>query len=107
MLLKEIRIKRNLTQQSVADRLGCSPVTYNRYENGSRQPSIETLLRLADLFGVAVDALLGRKCAMENTLSDYEVELISAARHADERARADALQMLLLHNVREQKKNLA
>lgn len=107
MQLKEIRIKRNLTQQAVADRLGCSSVTYNRYENGSRQPSIETLLRLADLFGVAVDTLLGRKETIESSFSNYEIELISAARNADERARADALQMLLSHSIGEQKKTLA
>lgn len=59
MKLKELRTKRNLTQQQVADHIGCSAVVYSRYENGVRQPSIEVLLRLADLFGVSVDALLG------------------------------------------------
>ena len=107
MNLKEIRIKRNLTQQQVADNIGCSTVVYSRYENGIRQPSIETLLRLADLFGVTVDYLIGRQNLENSTLSKYEIELITAARNADERAREDALQMLNSHSVDIRKKSLA
>jgi transcriptional regulator with XRE-family HTH domain len=53
--LKEIRTRRNMTQRAVADYIGCSSVVYSRYERGTRQPSIEMLLKLADLFGVTVD----------------------------------------------------
>ena len=80
MNLKEIRSKRNLTQQQVADHIGCSAVVYSRYENGIRQPSIETLLRIADLFGVTVDYLLGRQNVEDSTLSKYEIELVTAAK---------------------------
>ena len=97
MNLKEIRAKRNLTQQQVADNIGCSAVVYSRYENGIRQPSIETLIRLADLFGVTVDYLLGRQNVEDSTLSRYEIDLVTAARNADDRAREDALQMLISH----------
>ena len=107
MKLKEIRTKRSLTQQQVADYIGCSSVVYSRYENGSRQPSIEALLRLADLFGVTVDALLGRPEEHNDSLSDYEIDLLAAARNADERAREDALQMLISHAVTKNKKTLA
>ena len=99
MKLKELRAKRNLTQQQVADHIGCSSVVYSRYENGVRQPSIEVLLRLADLFGVSVDALLGRPEERNGTLTEYEMDLLTAARNADERAREDALQMLISHAV--------
>lgn len=98
MNLKEIRQKRNFTQKEVADYLSCSAVVYSRYENGSRQPSIEVLLKIADLFGVTVDFLLGRQVAEDSTLSAYELELVIAARSADERAREDALQMLKSHS---------
>ena len=107
MNLKEIRAKRKLTQQQVADHIGCSSVVYSRYENGIRQPSIETLLRLADLFGVTVDYLLGRQDVEDSTLSKYEIDLITAARNADDRAREDALQMLISHSVDKREKSLA
>lgn len=99
MNLKEIRTKRNLTQQQVADYIGCSSVAYSRYENGTRQPSIEVLLRLADLYDFTVDRLLGRPATRDGALTDYEVQLLAAARNADERAREDALQMLISHAV--------
>jgi transcriptional regulator with XRE-family HTH domain len=106
MNLKEIRRKRNLTQQIVADYLGSSSVVYSRYETGSRQPSIETLLRLANLFGVTVDYLLGRQDIEDSTLSAYEVSLVAAARNADERARGDALDLLIAHSTSCQKDDL-
>lgn len=107
MNLKEIRTKRQLTQQAVADYIGCSSVVYSRYERGTRQPSIEMLLKLADLFGVTVDFLLGRQDLEDSTLSEYERQLVMASRSADERAKNDALQMLLLHASSDKKSSLA
>lgn len=107
MNLKEIRMKRKITQQEVADYIGCSSVVYSRYECGTRQPSIEMLLKLADLFGVTVDFLLGRQDLEDSTLSEYERRLVMASRDADERAKDDALQMLLLHASAEKKSCLA
>ena len=94
MRLREIRKSRKLTQQAVADHLGCSAVVYSRYETGTRQPSIEVILMLADYFGVTVDYLLGRKEPEATTLTPYEQQLIQAARTADDRAREDALHLL-------------
>ena len=94
MRLREIRKSRKLTQQAVADHLGCSAVVYSRYETGTRQPSIEVILMLADYFGVTVDYLLGRKELEAATLTPYEQQLIQAARTADDRAREDALHLL-------------
>ncbi len=107
MILRELRTKRNLTQQQVADYINCSSVVYSRYESGTRQPSIDVLLRLADLFGVTVDVLLGKPAVNDGKLTDYEIELLTAARNADERAREDALQMLISHAVTKKEKSLA
>ncbi len=97
--IKEIRIRKNLTQSEVATALGVSSVVYSRYESGARQPSIETLIQMADIFGVTVDFLLGRKDIEDSTLSDYELRLLIASRNADERAKEDALNMLTAHAV--------
>jgi transcriptional regulator with XRE-family HTH domain len=107
MNLKDIRVRKNLTQQAVAEYIGSSSVVYSRYERGTRQPSIETLLRLADLFDVTVDYLIGRRELEYAALSDYEQKLVSAARNADERAKLDALNMLLSHQQTGKKTGLA
>lgn len=99
MNIKDIRVRRNLTQTDVANALGVSSVVYCRYETGARQPSVETLIQLADIFGVTVDYLLGRQDIEDSTLSDYELRLLIASRNADERAKEDALNMLIAHAV--------
>ena len=60
MRLKEIREAKGISQKQAALGLNLSPTVYNRYENGSREPSNALLPVFADFFGVTVDELLGR-----------------------------------------------
>ena len=59
-LLRVLREKEGLTQKQVANYLQLSRSTYTYYELGKRQPSLQTLSRLAELFRVSTDYLLGR-----------------------------------------------
>lgn len=59
--LKKSREATGLTQAQVADKLGISDGTYKNYEQGKREPNNSLLCRIADLFGVTTDYLLGRK----------------------------------------------
>ena len=59
--LKEQRVINHMTQRQVAEVLGVSQPSYIRYENGSAEPTLENLVRLADLFDVSIDYLCGRK----------------------------------------------
>ena len=104
MNIKDIRMRRNLSQAQVAKALGVSSVVYSRYESGTRQPSIDIILQLADILGVTVDYLLGRQDIEDSTLSVYEVSLLMASRNADERAKQDALNMLITHAVEDTNK---
>lgn len=58
--LKEAREITRLTQQQVADKLGISNGTLSGYERNYRDPDTDTLNRLAALYEVSVDYLLGR-----------------------------------------------
>lgn len=49
------------TQRQVAQMLGIAQPSYIRYENGTAQPTQETLVKIADIFDVSIDYLLGRK----------------------------------------------
>lgn len=97
--IKDIRVRKNLTQAEVANALGVSSVVYSRYETGARQPSIDIIVQLADFFCVTVDYLLGRQDVEDSTLSEYEIQLLIASRKADERARVDAMNILTAHAV--------
>ena len=58
--LKLIRNKTSFTQRGFADFLGISYNSYQSYEVGKRQPSIEVLIKIADILCVSTDYLLGR-----------------------------------------------
>ncbi len=57
--MKQLRKLRNLTQGEVADAIGVTRTAYTNYENGKRNPRLETLRRLAYFFDVPIPYLLG------------------------------------------------
>lgn len=77
--LKWLRQQKNLLQRDVAKALDMAPNAYQRYELGTREPSLERLGHLADLFGVPVDFLLARGIfeTWEDVL-DYKQSLLDA-----------------------------
>ena len=57
--LRSLRIEKNLTQKQVADRIGLAISAVSSYESGSRYPTYDTLIKLARMFHVSTDYLLG------------------------------------------------
>lgn len=57
--LKELRQERQWTQGYVAKRIGVTASVISAYETCIRQPSYEALIKLARLYGVSSDYLLG------------------------------------------------
>jgi len=58
--LKELRNRRCISQQVLADKIKTSKSSINMYERGEREPGIETLEALADFFNVDLDYLIGK-----------------------------------------------
>lgn len=56
--LKEHRLRCQMTQEFVAERLGVSRQAVSKWENGSSDPSTSNLLALAKLYGIDPEALL-------------------------------------------------
>ena len=59
--LLKLRTERNLLQKDVAEAVGIALHTYQRYEYGEREPQLSNLVKLADLFDVSLDELVGRE----------------------------------------------
>lgn len=55
LTVRELRRQKGWTQRELAERLGVSPGAVANWEVGTRTPSLETALRLAALFDVAVE----------------------------------------------------
>ncbi len=59
--LYELRMEQNLSQRELAKKLNISQGTYNNWENGKTEPSIEDLIEISKLFKVSVDYLIGNQ----------------------------------------------
>ena len=59
--LLRLRRTRGLKQQEVADALGLSLRVYQYYEHGQRDPTLPTLIGLADLYDISLDELVCRQ----------------------------------------------
>ncbi len=59
--LRQLRKEKNLTISQTSDMLNIPFETYRSYEIGRNQADYETLLKIANFFGVSVDYLLGRE----------------------------------------------
>ena len=57
--LRYLREKAGLSQKALAEQIDVSQQSINKYENHNIEPDIETLIALADAFGVSVDYLIG------------------------------------------------
>lgn len=59
--LKELRIDKGLSQSEVSKALGLTRNAFTNYENGYREPSLDILKKICELFAVSADYLLGLK----------------------------------------------
>ena len=89
--IKKSREEQGLTQKALADKMGVTPVLISQYENGKRNPKIETLRKIADALGMSVTDLVGsdnmrivllseEACSLEEELLLSRVALEKAKR---------------------------
>lgn len=57
--LRELRKSSGLTQQQISEKLQIRQQSYYRYESGAGEPSLETVVKIAKIFDVSADFLLG------------------------------------------------
>lgn len=97
--LKRLREDNHLTHTDLANDLGVSFAQIYRYESGKASPDSEVLDRMAELFGVSADYLLGRSNAPVgyigiDDLSDDEKAVLSAMRQGHD---MEAIQIIATH----------
>lgn len=59
--LKTLRKEKKLTQKELAEQIGIKQNSYSDWETGKNEPSLENLIKLADLLEVSIDWLFGRE----------------------------------------------
>lgn len=89
--LKKLRNAKGISQQQLADVIGTSQQSINKYENHNIEPDIATLIALAKFFNTSVDYLIGNtdvNRVIENVrsfdLNEDEAKLVSGYRKLNE-----------------------
>ena len=59
--IQRIRKQRGLSQIQLGDLLGVSQQVVTNYERGLREPNIEMMLKIAEIFDVSIEVLIGEK----------------------------------------------
>lgn len=87
-VLKALRLRENMTQAQLAQKLRLTKSVISAYETGLRLPSYDVLIHIAKIFKVSTDYLLGMEQKQEIDLSglsqeeiDALLNLIKAMRH--------------------------
>lgn len=65
--LKELRTERGWNQLEIAEKLNVTPSTVSNWERGKKYPDINSISKLADLFDVSLDYLVGRSDRRRST----------------------------------------
>lgn len=75
MRLKELRKEKNITQKELAKILGFEQTIVCMWELGTREPSNETLIKMANYFNCSIDYLLGRDEVNQEKKQPEQIEL--------------------------------
>ncbi|HAB8441072.1 TPA_asm: helix-turn-helix domain-containing protein, partial [Listeria monocytogenes] len=95
--LKQLRKNNNKTQEDISKILGISRGAYSHIENGRNEPDMETIVKLANIFGVSTDYLLGRS-------NNGFIDTIAA--HIDSNATEEEIKEILAY-IEEKRKEYA
>ena len=70
MRLKQLRTENKMTQTELGKKLNVTKASVSGYENGTRNPDQESLVKIAEIFNVSTDYLLGKE---QNKRKYYEL----------------------------------
>lgn len=107
--IQSLRLKCNMTQKELSELINVSVVSIGGWENGSRKPSAEAIISLAQIFNVTTDYLLGVMIEPEKDsflLSQSEKTLLSNYRILDKHGRkaVDTISIIEKARVESEKK---
>ena len=85
--LKRLREVSGTTQRQLAEAIGVSQQSVNKYENHNIEPDIETLIRIADYFNTSVDCVIGHGKERISGSDSDTLELSAAERELIRRYR--------------------
>lgn len=90
--LRKLRDEAGVTQKQLADAIGVSQQSINKYENHNIEPDIRTLIRIADFFHISIDYLVGHRLMCDpvdlRNFSPEEFQLIAKYRRLSQKQKS-------------------
>jgi len=93
--LRQLRLKRSISQEEVAKHIGITRSAYSHYEINNRQPVYETLLKLASFYDVSLDYIIGRDTSDKPGVPEDTVEIINFLNTLDNSERKTKIDMMM------------
>ncbi len=72
-----------MTQEDLSGKLGITRASLSHYENNRREPDYGTMLKIADLFNVSIDYLVGRVNDPHNELDEDVRDFVDSLELSD------------------------
>ena len=85
--LKNLRLRKHMTQSDLAERLGVTKSVISAYETGLRMPSYDILIKISRIFRVTTDYLLGLESKQEIDVSGLTEDEIPPLTNLDKAMR--------------------
>lgn len=76
--IKNAREDRDISQKDMAIKLDMNQSNYSKIENGQQEPSLDQLIKIAEIFNLTIDELLGVDCDkyIKNRVQKFEDTVI-------------------------------
>ena len=106
MILKNLRLKHGLSQQALCEQIDVPLSVYARYEREERCPSTDTVIKIAQFYGISIESLLGLPDASGIEYPENIQKLIQAGLEAEDFAVDDAINLMERHKKDMEKRRL-
>ncbi|MBB3110419.1 transcriptional regulator with XRE-family HTH domain [Paenibacillus phyllosphaerae] len=95
--LRELRLRKNISQEEVARQIGITRSAYSHYEINNRQPVYETLKKLAVLFNVSLDYIIGgeQQSKPDTQMMPEAIEIIRILGSMDQDKRKQSIDRMM------------
>ena len=71
--LRYLRLRDNLSQKELAAKIDVTAAAVSNYEKGLRAPDNQTLTKIAEVFGISLDELMGREIGVVTRRADFDI----------------------------------
>ena len=96
--LRALRESRKMNQEEVAEMLGITKNTYLKYERGEQSPKLNTIEKIADIYGITLMELISNETPDISDKLRNQMKLISCLSNEEKEAISIIIEGVLLRH---------